>query len=161
MSVDVTCAWRLAASFITLSTLMFGGCGGAKTTDTPRWSSGERPRWARFNPCPCLGSEALITSVELRPLNPTNPSEPPPPLGRWERVALRRPLTPEARALFSTLQARGEVPLTLLIDVSAVELESIESHKLRVAQLIALPNASEPPPAKLDAPAQALPAPPL
>jgi len=118
------------------------GCGGPRASGAPRWSMGEQPRWARFNPCPCLMSERFITSVELRPLDPNEPSTPPPALGLWERVAIERPLSAEARALLLTLRERGEEPVTLLVDIEARQ-KSIESHTLRVARLIALEPKGE------------------
>lgn len=131
------CLWMLVGCFLL-------GCGGPKTSSAPRWSTGEQLRWARFNPCSCLASERFITSVELRPLDPNEPSRLPPPLGLWERVAIERPLSTEARGLLVSLKERGERPVALWVDIGARQ-KTIESHTLRVARLIAPePKEEEP-----------------
>ena len=135
-------AWWLTLTF-TLS-----ACGGDPKQQRPRWSSGEQLRWARLNPCACLASDQLITSVELRPLDQEDPSRPPPALGPWERVAIKPPLSAESEGLLSALRARQGAPLTLLIEVSSRQYIKLEGHTLRVAQLLARP---EPPPEEAEA----------
>ena len=117
------------------------GCGGRREARGLEWSGGERVRWARFNPCACLNSERLITSLELRPIAQGEAADGRDiGLERWERVALRRPLSPELLIIFKALKERRGAATQLLVNLSAQQTERLEGHVLRVVNSLASPS---------------------
>jgi hypothetical protein len=129
---------------LSLSLSSSAGCGGQREVRGLEWSGGERLRWARFNPCACLNSERLITSLELRPIAQGEaPDGRDIGLERWERVALRRPLSPELLTMLKALKARGGAATQLLVNLSAQQTELIEGHVLRVVSSLSLPDVAD------------------